>query len=685
MWSETLVLAAALILAQARGPDRRPDRGPAPRAPEPGRWWNENWTHRRTLTVTDQVRGSHPEGEAVAEVPTLGVVNPDGSDLRVVNRDGKEMKVHVLASGDEDRALVAFEAPARGEYTLYFGNPAARPGPRLDFRAGLMMEVRALGPGDPKDWSAMQRILEASPKRTGRWWWPNIAIGFNPLGPWDNGIFLFTGYLHCPADGVYTFAVNSIDASFLLVDGRPVAEWPGWHPASGGSRAGHRGTADLKKGVHRIEVINAFRAHGALTVGWQRPDAQVIVPIPPEAFAGYYVAKAGPAEARSGPAADFEWTFQDDLGYEGRKVTVVRFLPLGRPRECSWDFGDGVKSQDLSPSHLYLEAGTYTVAAEMDGKKVSQRVQVQPVRGHGGKAYEKRIPEYAARVQEYPTANLSAAACFELGLVCHEGKRLEGAVRGWKAALEKGYVPQNPEDHQWIIRLWEICRDDGKYEDALWVCDRILDRKPPAPVAVQALLMKAEILYDGQNRAADAEACCRKVLDQFASAPSDYVRWAYIRSGEFALLRGDREGARKILEDAERSDKWRRWKGDFQVSEGAHSINFEEYLRQKDFETAFKEIQSWTWAKPTEVLSGLPRHLRGRVFLLMKKPEAALREFDRALAADPKSPFADEALYFKGEALEALKKTDDAKRCYEKIVYEFPESTLAPKAKEKVK
>ncbi len=682
MWSS--VLAAAILLAQAKGPDKRPEKAPA-KTPDPAKWWNENWTHRRTLTVADQVRGSHPEGVAVAEVPTLGVVNPDGSDFRVVDKDGKEMKVHVLACGDEDRALVAFEAPARGAYTLYFGNPNAKPPLKLDFRAGLMLEVRALGPGDPKNWAAMQKLLEASPQRTGRWWWPNIAIGFNPLGPWNNGIYVFTGYLHCPSDGAYTFAVNSIDASFVLVDGRVVAEWPGWHDASGGSRAAHRGAADLKKGIHKIEFFNAFRPHGACTVGWQRPGDANIVPIPPEAFAGYGVARPGPAEAKSGPAADFEWSFVEDLGYEGRKVTVVRFNPLAPARSCSWDFGDGVKSLEPAPLHTYLEAGTFTVAAQIDGKSVSQKVRVQPMHGHPGKPYESRIQKYAGQFKDYPTTGLSAAACFEMGLICHEARQMEPAARGFRAAIEKGYVPQNPEDHQWIVRLWELYRDDGKYADALWVCDQVLARKPPPPAAAQALVMKAEILYDYQDRAAEAEASCRMVLDRLAAAPSDFVRLAYIRSGELALVRGDREGARKVLEDAERSDKWRRWKGDFQISEGAHSINFEEYLRQKDFEASFKEVHSWAWNKPTEILSGLIRHLRGRVFLAMKRHDLAVREFDRALAADPKSPFADEALYFKGEACEALKKADDAKRCYEKILFEFPESKLAALAKEKMK
>ncbi len=681
MWSEIAVLAAVLALSQAKGPEKRPPE----KAHDQRRWWNVKWTHRRPLMVTDQVRGSQPANMAVAEVPTLGIVDPNGADFRVLDKDGKEMKTQVLACGDEDRALVAFEAPYRGSYTLYFGNPAAGPGPKLDFRAGLMLEVRALGRGDPRTWAGMLKLIENSPDRRARWWWPNMSLGFNPLGPWDNGIYMFTGYLNCPVGGAYTFAVNSIDASFLLVEGKVVAEWPGWHPPTGGSAAGHRGTVELKKGVHKIEFINAFRSHGACTVGWQRPDAKVITPIPAEAFAGYYVARPGPAEAKSGPVADFEWSFVEDLGYEGRKVTVVRFSPLGPAGSCAWDFGDGVKSQEPAPSHVYLEAGNFTVTARIDGREVSQRIRVHPRHGHRGKPYQRRIEKYAGIIKDYPTSGMSAAACFEMGLICHEARRMDAAVRGFRAAFEKGHVPLGGEDYRWVIRLWELYRDGGKYEDAVWVCDHVLGRNPPPPVAAQALVMKAEILYDWMDRRDEAEACCRAVLDRFGAAASDYVRWAYIRTGEFALLKGGREEARKILEDAERSDRWRRWKGDFPVTEGAHSINFEEYLRRGEFEAAMREIDGWIWDKPTEILGGLHRHLRGRVLLAMKRHEPAAREFDRALAADPKSPFADEALFWKGEACEAMKKGDDARRCYERIVFEFPESKLASRAKEKVK
>ncbi|MBI2900274.1 MAG: tetratricopeptide repeat protein [Planctomycetes bacterium] len=649
-------------------------------------WWNPDWSHRRTISVTDTVRGSHAADLALVEVPTLGVANPDGSDYRIIDREGKEIPVRVVASGFEDRALLAFEVEYRGNYTLYFGNPRAKaPAQAPEFRAGLILEVRELGQGNPRDWRGMQKLLDASPKVLGRWWVPGIALGFNPMGPWDRGIFLFTGTLYCPTDGTYAFATNSFDASFVLIDGQVVAEWPGWHGAGGGERGGHEGKIELKAGPHRIEYVNAFRSHGACSAGWQRPGDKRLAPFQREAFVGYYVARPGPAESKEGPVADFEWILDDDLGLEGRRVTAVRFLPLLRGKNCRWSFGDGVTSVETSPVHVFLEASVFDVALEVDGKKTAQRVRVAPARGHLGKGYERRIADYADRIHAYSTEGLSAAACFEMGMICHEARRTDSAMRAFRAALEKGWKPANAEEGRWILRLYELYRDAGKYDDAVWVCDHVLKSQPADAIAATALALKAEILYDYQDRRDEAEACCKLVLEKHRAAGTDFVRWAYIRSGELALARGDRDGAKKVLEDAQYSDKWKKWTGDFDLSEGAHSINFEEYLRKGEFEAAFKEVASWTWEKPAEILRGTPRHMRGRVFLAMKKHELAVREFERALAADPQAPFLDEALFWKGEAHLALKQADKARECFERIVREFPESSLAAKAKEKLK
>ncbi len=688
-----LALAAAVLPAGVRAadapktpPDRASERTPEkPPAENPDRWWNDAWSHRRTLTVESVFHGAKPRDVAVAEVPTRGLVRPDGNDLRVFGPDGKEVLAQVLACGLEDRALVAFAAPASGAYRLYFGNPKATAPRRADLRVGLVLESRARGPGDPVDWPAMQQILQKSPQVQGRWLRPTIALGYNPLGSWDNGIFNFTGWLECPADGAYVFATNSLDASFLLIDGRLVASWPGWHGPQGGEAGGHQGKVDLKKGLHRIDYVNAFRGHGACTVGWQKPGDPRIVPIPADAFAGHFVARFGPAETRDGPVPDFYWYFEDDLGYEGRPATSVQFRPFSRAKEARWAFGDGVTAAEEAPLHLYLEAGTYPVTMTLGGASVTQRVAVRPTRGHLGRRYEQRIEAYAKRIADYPTDGLSQAALLEMGQICHEARRFDGAIRAFRAAAAR-IKPGRERDpgESWYYRLFELYRDDGKFEDALWVCDRLLLTPYNEGHVARALYLKATVLYDDRDDAAGAEACLKEILTMGAAAKSDYVRLAFIRSGEMALVRGDREAARKILEDAETNPVWKRWSGDFEVSEGAHAINFEEYLRQKEYEAALKEVDSWEWRKPTEILDGMPRHLRGRTYLARGWHDRALREFGRALAAGPKSPFADEVLFLKGSALEGLKRPADARACYDSIVRQFPESKLGAMAKEKM-
>src|SRR5260221_1997337 len=77
-------------------------------------WWNDEWTLRRPVIVSDTVRGATPVEGAFVEFSTLGRINPDGSDIRVIGTDGSEIPVTVMASGLEDRACILFEAHHKG-------------------------------------------------------------------------------------------------------------------------------------------------------------------------------------------------------------------------------------------------------------------------------------------------------------------------------------------------------------------------------------------------------------------------------------------------------------------------------------------------------------------------------------------------------------------------------------------
>lgn len=650
-------------------------------------WWNDEWTLRRPVIVSDTVRGATPAEGSFVEFPTLGKVNPDGSDIRVINKDGNEVAVTIMASGLEDRACILFDAKSKGNYTLYFGNPKAKAGARNEnLHAGLMLESRELVEGNVNNWKEMQQVLLKSTKVTGRWWTQNTTMGMNPLGPWDRGIVTFTGYIRCTMDGSYTFATNANDASFLFIDDKEVASWPGWHGAQGGEHGTHAGKIDLKIGVHRFEYVNAYRGGGVCEVGWQRPSDPHLTPMTSDSFAGVLLSKVGQAEMKNGTTADFEWTFDDDLGMEGRLVTSVKFSPLGQPKNCQWDFGDGTTSNAFAPSHVFLESGFFTVTLDADGKKAVQKVKVQPTHGHRNRQYEKRISAYAEAIKAYPVEKMSIPACLEMAQICHEARIFDAAAKGLRAALEKDFVPRDGEQTYWVMRLYEIYRDSGRYDDAIWVCDHIAAQKDAQPATVaQAMEMKSEILYDWQDKVDASDLICKQILQRFRQANTDYVRWACIRMGELSLARGDAKTAKKILDDAEHSDLWKKWSGDFEFNNGAHELNFEEYMRQNDFEAAWREITWWEWERPTIKLSGLTRHMRGRIFLARKQYELALREFNRGLAADKDAPFTDEALYWKGQAFENLKQIDKAAECYAKLLKDYPASKLVAKVKEKIK
>ncbi len=97
------------------------------------------------------------------------------------------------------------------------------------------------------------------------------------------------------------------------------------------------------------------------------------------------------------------------------------------------------------------------------------------------------------------------------------------------------------------MRLYEMYRDAGRYDDAVWVCDNLAATKDAPPQAVaQAMTMKGEILYDFANKADAAELVYKKVLQTFKPGSSDYVRLACIRMGELTMVRGDLKDSEEV-------------------------------------------------------------------------------------------------------------------------------------------
>lgn len=646
-------------------------------------FFERGWGLRRELTVETAGQGGALRPVAVADLPTLGKAQAS-ADFRVTDSGGREVKSAVLASGFEDRALVAFEAAAKGKYWIYFDNPKATASTmKLDASAAMTLEVRELPSGDPDSWEDAQKMIAAA-KPLGKAMWPRLEVSFNPFGAWGRGIYIFRGILDCPADGQYGFQSNAQAASFLLIDGKLVIDWPGWHNAKKPRGKNNAGEVDLKKGPHSIEYVNIFNAHGACLAGWKKPGDRGFTQIGSTEFAGVHFASVGAAESRAGAVADFDWKIESDMGMDGRPLTEVQFKLNSKGKRVKWDFGDGAVSFADAPEHIFIAPGVYKVTCEVDGRTATQNALVRPRHGGRGRQYERRVVEYASVMKDYPLDGFSEHACFEIAQICHESGKYDAAVKAFRAAFEKGWKPRDAEEAWWPHRVYDLYRDAGKYDDAVWVCDWIAKTLGPNEGA-QAMNMKAEILYDYQDNIDAAADVCRKTLEKYGQVNSDYVRLAYIRLGEYQLARGERASAKTSLEEAQNSAKWKKWSGDIEVTEGAHELNFTQYLRAREYEAAMKEIASLEWKTPTIKLTGETRFMRGKVLMARQMYGLALKEFERAMNADRKAPFADELLYLRAQAYEGLKDSAKAKECFAKLVKDFPESNFAISAREKVK
>lgn len=83
--------------------------------------------------------------------------------------------------------------------------------------------------------------------------------------------FVFTGTLKVPADGEYTFTLNSDDGSRLTLDGKTLIEYDGIHGEEAGAKTA---TIALKQGRLPIRVDYFQGPTGAkgLTIAWEGPE-----------------------------------------------------------------------------------------------------------------------------------------------------------------------------------------------------------------------------------------------------------------------------------------------------------------------------------------------------------------------------------------------------------------------------
>ena len=360
----------------------------------------------------------------VVEFYHHGEIRPGGANVLAATERLRPVPTRVLQLGPGDFCRVAFQTePSENNYVILYGGEPPSPEniPAWTNRDGLLFEARKFKPEvNLFSFESVRRAFESA-EPIGADYVEGVLHGFNPVWPRPEPFLSrYSGYLQIPARGKYGFYISSEDCSFLLIDGKLVAEAPGRHRPERVARPGLRRDVELEPGLHRFEYYHAAAGPTATMIAaWEpnpsdaKPQPQ---PIPPEAFRAWAIGRetAGPPSTRRErllPDFTFEATSDVPLPDNPEALIGVQFTNTSPPElstrvRIQWDFGDGQTSEEVNPFHVYLRPGIYTVKLSVTraGRpvEIAHRIFVdQPTYGITRRAQAQKQQQSFATIDQF--------------------------------------------------------------------------------------------------------------------------------------------------------------------------------------------------------------------------------------------------------------------------------------------
>jgi len=648
----------------------------------PGQWWDAKWQLRREVVFPEN------PGASVFEVtfPNHGRSSADGSDVRVVAK-GVELPVRVLSTGPGDLVHIVFERAGTDRHFIYWDNPAAPPAKNATIRAGCLLEVRSYPGAEINSLAAMRQAWAASDRSQGLRFVPNIFYGYNPLGPSENLLSRFVGYFRAEGGGEYVFATDSDDASFLLVDAKPVAEWPGAHGGAGNAR--HAGKTVLSAGVHQIEYLHAQGGGGMLIdAAWKPPGAARVEVMPGGAFVPVGTASVRQAERRDGTLlADFlpVGVGQAVLNPEATEhIVKMHFENLALPpvlKEYSprWSFGDGCTSTDVSPDHVYLIEGDYDVtlvlARGYDERKSTMKVHAAADWDRQARSIDLR-EDYYDLVKTYDIGRMDPRQACRAMVYFDRIARRDDVVRAGRALLSRENDLAEETVFDAVKLLAETMRVQGTdFQEARRLLLSHETRMKNAEYAAALALAAGDIDMWHLKDLEAAEACYRRVIFTYAEkADRMTLRKALVRMGDIYRWRRDGEKMREFLHRAQSIPVDDRSPVQRSVRAGFLARSIEEFIAQGDMQFAYEFLVQWAWEFPEDQIDGWWTELRVKWLIKNKEYPGGIAEVETLLQLNPKTLYAPSLLWLAADCAEAGADKTHAVQLLERVLTDYPEA-----------
>jgi hypothetical protein len=541
---------------------------------------------------------------------------------------------------------IHFDAKAGEPLSLYFSTAAALPPPGLEHLSGLRHLVKSYD-GREVTSSAQFAELWKAGEFLGGEFVDQVYSAFNPFGPNAKALHQYDGILLIEKGGESQFCLASTDASFLAIDGREVAAWPGKHPVKDGLEGKIRGSAQLTPGPHRFTFLHANGGNDSFAIAaWVPPGEKKHFVIGPEAFTRAAYAFIGPLTRKDGQRqADFIWDnrYMVNIADHGLYQLAFEAAPFKDAPDAAfeWDFGDGTRGSGLKAEHLYFTRGdpTVTLTATLgNGQKSAcrQTVRVLPRYGQSENddARALALLDQAVRQEQEPGIQPQGYALISAGyfFFLQEEKADAFAARVLAAADR---IPEADLNALMIQLALGVQQVDEHYELSEKCFRVILEKvKDPAARAFAALHLGG-MLNLCLNRPADAREVLATV-ERKALGDADQ-RLLDIYLADTALILDDCATARKSYAAIAKPATLVTGKVLDRTAVFDYNSRYfrlQNLLSQRLYRESLSELDLLEWEIPEERLSPRMNLLKVQALAGNKQPRKAVVCLQRALLAE---------------------------------------------------
>ena len=616
---------------------------------------------------------------------------PAPTRFALYTSDGKPVAAQVLWSATGEPVRVQFDtSPGASRYVVRFEtNAAPATGPWRP-QAGVLLETRACRPGPVNTLPEVNRLLGGAGPTYGHGFVPEIFLGTNPFGPSTDYVAIFNGWFQAPKAGEYKFATVSSDASFLRVDGRPVAEWLGRHGPHGGRRGEHGGRVQLKPGLHQIEYVQVqFDGESAALAAWQPPGEERLQVMPASAFLPVGRFRAARFEPGTAPASQlyFEWATVDHCRLGDAAALRVRF-ELVTPRErrtYKWRFDDGSEETGPVSLHVFALGGLREVTLEAweNNERVAiatTRVRVAP---NWSQHDDWRGDVYAEAQKAFLRRDLARMPKADLLAVLALADRADDrplVSRVGAVLLDRAGEFNTPASAGTFFRLAVAFEHQGDRGDAL--AERayrlaLAPERNQAAVEEHVKVRLADLLIATGGDLEEAQRLLGTLPPNSLIAEEKRL-WHQLQ-GDLALARGQLEAAQKLLTAAGSGKYPMR----FDTARAARLESASIALEQGNLDEAQLALDRLYLERPMERLSLETGLLRVQLDLARKCYRRAFAGATTSKLLAGRDPRRSELIYAQAEAGFALDRKTEAGKAIRELLKDFPYSESAAKAKDK--